>query len=352
MRVRYGFIGTGMMGREHMANVTAIPDAEIAAIADPDEGSLAMAQKQAGLDDVDCYHDYHDLLADESLDAIVVATPNHTHPDVVSDALASSAHLLVEKPLAVDVAGCDRIIDAARGRQALVWMGLEYRYKPAITRLIDEVRKGVTGPVRMVSIREHRFPFLVKVGDWNRFNKNTGGTLVEKCCHFFDLMNLITDSSPVRVYASGAQDVNHLDEMYEGEVPDVIDNAYVVVDYASGARALLDLCMFAEASTNEQELSVTGHRGKVEAFVPESIVRIGNRTTMEVDEIEVDDDRIKYHGGHEGSSYLEHLDFIATIREGGKARVTLEDGRLAVAVGQAGHMSIDEGRPVAISEVL
>ena len=49
----------------------------------------------------------------------------------------------------------------------------------------------------------HRFPFLEKVGDWNRFSKNSGGTLVEKCCHFFDLMRLLTQSEPVQVYASG-----------------------------------------------------------------------------------------------------------------------------------------------------
>jgi hypothetical protein len=51
----------------------------------------------------------------------------------------------------------------------------------------------------MLSIREHRFPFLTKVGDWNRFSENTGGTMVEKCCHFFDLMRLITRSEAVRV---------------------------------------------------------------------------------------------------------------------------------------------------------
>jgi predicted dehydrogenase len=56
------------------------------------------------------------------------------------------------------------------------------------------------------------------VNNWNRFNKNSGGTLVEKCCHFFDLMTLIADSMPVRVMASGGQDINHLDESYHGEV--------------------------------------------------------------------------------------------------------------------------------------
>jgi predicted dehydrogenase len=91
---------------------------------------------------------------------------------------------------------------------------------------------------------------LDKVGDWNRFTENAIGTLVEKCCHFFDLMNLVLDSEPVRVMASGAQDVNHLDESFGGRTHDILDNAYVIVEYSSGQRGLLDLCMFAEANTS------------------------------------------------------------------------------------------------------
>ena len=110
---------------------------------------------------------------------------------------------------------------------------------PPVARLAQEVHEQIsTGAVTLLSIREHRFPFLVKVGDWNRFNRYTGGTLVEKCCHFFDLMNLIAQSPPERVMASGAQDVNHLDEFYDGERSDILDNAYVIVEFANSMRAI------------------------------------------------------------------------------------------------------------------
>ena len=144
---------------------------------------------------------------------------------------------------------------------------------------------GTIGKLRMLSIREHRFPFLPKVGDWNRFNRNTGGTLVEKCCHFFDLMNLAMDCQAVRVQASGAQDVNHLDEQYHGETPDILDNAFVIVDYENGARACLDLCMFAEGSRFEQELVATGNQGKIECTVPgdELIAVDGRRVNASAD---------------------------------------------------------------------
>jgi predicted dehydrogenase len=120
----------------------------------------------------------------------------------------------------------------------------------------------------MISIREHRYPFLKKVGDWNRFNANTGGTLVEKCCHFFDLMRLLAKSGAVRVYASGAMDVNFRDERYDGRTPDIIDNAFVIVDFANGMRAMLDLCMFAEGSYWQEQISVVGDVARVDALIP------------------------------------------------------------------------------------
>ncbi len=350
--IRYGVIGTGAMGREHIGNILALPGAEVVALSDPNEWSLRTAQEMADLPDEACHLDDDPLIEDDSIDALVVATPNHTHAHVMVDAMASNAHILIEKPLGRTVAECDRIIEEAAKREPIVWMGLEYRYMPPITRLIEEVRNGIVGKPEMVAIREHRYPFLPKVENWNRFSVNTGGTLVEKCCHFFDLMNQIINGKPQRVYATGSQAVNHLDEEYDGKVPDIIDNAYVIVDYDNGTRAMLDLCMFAEASKNEQEIAVTGALGKIEAFVPEHMTRIGLRSTGSIEELEVRNPDIEFEGHHWGSSYLEHVDFVEAIRTGGSPKVTLEEGRMAVAIGVAGHKSIDEGRPVMMDEVL
>ncbi len=350
--VRYGVIGTGMMGVEHIQNVQALDNAEVTAVSDPDATSRAAGAEAAGLDDSAVFEDHRDLLASGLCDAVVLVSPNFTHVDILTDIIDTGVHFLSEKPLCTTVEDCRTVVDAADGYDGVAWMGMEYRYKPPIARLIEEVKAGAVGTVHMVAIREHRFPFLDKVGAWNRFNRNTGGTLVEKCCHFFDLMNVITEANPVRVYASGGQSVNHLDELYDGETPDILDNAFVIVDYDSGARGLLDLCMFAEGSKNEQELAVTGDTGKVEAFVPESIVRVGKRTDDAMVEIQVQDDRIAFEGLHEGASYLEHIDFRDAITAGLPPKVTLADGMLAVAIGVAAHRSIDEGRPVMLDEVM
>lgn len=355
--VRYGLIGTGMMGTEHLWNLQHVPGAMVTAIADPDAGMRDWICEAAGADGERFvrFEDHRDLLGSGLVDAVVVASPNFTHHDVMLDVLATPGmHVLVEKPLCTTVADCRDLSAAAEGHDGVVWVGLEYRYMPPVAKLARTVHDGGVGRVHMVAIREHRFPFLVKVGDWNRFNRNTGGTLVEKCCHFFDLMNHLTRDQPVRVLASGGQDVNHLDESYDGERPDIADNAFVIVEYAGGARALLDLCMFAEGSEHQEELSVVGDQGKVEAFLPSSRWRYGRREGGRdgvVTEV-VHDDRVAYEGFHHGSSYLEHLDFLAAVRAGSRPEVGLEHGLLSVAMGVAAHRSIDEGRAVELDEVL
>ena len=112
--------------------------------------------------------------------------------------------------------------------------------------------------------------------------------------------------------------------------------------------------MFAEASRNEQEICVVGDEGKVEALVTEGVVRVGRRADGIgcVSERAVHDDTVRHQGLHHGASYLEHVALMNAIHNGAPAAVTLHDGLMSVAVGQAAHRSIDEGRSVLIQEVL
>jgi predicted dehydrogenase len=349
--IRYGIIGTGMMGCEHIRNLALLPGVEVTAIADPDERSRGWARLALAGRAVDEYSDHRELLRHASVDAVVIATPNHTHYDGLRAVFETDKHVLVEKPLCTDVEDCKRVVDAAAKHRGVVWVGMEYRYMRPVARLVEEVERGAIGTLRMLAIREHRFPFLKKVGDWNRFNRNTGGTLVEKCCHFFDLMNLIVQQRPVRVYASGGADVNHRDERYGGETPDILDNAFAVVDFAGGARALLDLCMFAEHATHEMEIAATGDAGKAEAFVPAQRLVLTRRDRNEPATITFPlAANLAHAGAHHGSTFFEHLAFRDAIRTAGRPVVSVEDGALAVAMGAAGERSVQQRRPVELTE--
>ncbi|CAH9086507.1 unnamed protein product [Cuscuta europaea] len=307
--IKYGIIGVGMMGREHLLNLYHLRDegVEVVCIADPHIPSQQQAYRLSLSFQwpIQIFSGHKALLDSGLCDVLIVSTPNMTHHEILMDILnhPKPYHVLVEKPLCTSVEHCKEVMEVA-GRlkpDMLVQVGLEYRYMPPVAKLAEIVKGGSLGQVKMVSIREHRFPFLVKV-------------------------------------------------------PDIIDNAYVIVEFENGSRGMLDLCMFAEGSKNEQEISVTGDIGKGEAFIPESIVRWGIREEGRagVQTINTKDDRIKYNGLHHGSSYLEHLHFLSAIREKGARApsVSLYDGLISVAMGVASQLSIEKGRFIAINEIL
>ncbi|MEL6751199.1 MAG: Gfo/Idh/MocA family oxidoreductase [Pseudomonadota bacterium] len=356
--LRYGIIGSGMMGQEHIRNIALLPDAEVTAVLEPDPAmrarTLALVPGAAVFDTL------ADMLAD--VDAVVVATPNDTHIEMLEAIRAvSDIPVLLEKPLFTNA----RTPPNIEGENA-VWVAMEYRYMPIIASFIEEVAKARASgeTLRMFSIREHRFPFLEKVGDWNRFNERTGGTLVEKCCHFFDLMRLVIGTEPIRVFASGAADVNHRDETYGGRTPDIIDNAFVVMDFACGARASLDLCMFAEGSKFQERLTAITEARKVDCNVPgpgrfwpedrlgpapvaELIRSPRNPSGEELIEVPVDPALLDA-GDHNGSTFYQHERFAHFVRGNGEIEVTMDDGYRAVRMGQAAQESIRTGEAVSL----
>ncbi|MFY1707904.1 Gfo/Idh/MocA family protein [Tritonibacter scottomollicae] len=364
--INYGVIGCGMMGQEHLRNIALLDDTRVAAIFEPDAQMATESRKFAPdaqfVDSVDA------LLAVEALDCILIASPNYRHVEQL-EALAAHRPLpvLVEKPLFTDPAHAERLAAFRANYPAPVWVAMEYRYMPPVATLLAEA-EAATGGIKMLTIREHRFPFLEKVGDWNRFNRFTGGTFVEKCCHFFDLMRLTLKSEPVRVLASGGADVNHLGERYDDEAPDILDNGYVIVDFANGTRAMLELCMFAEGARYQEEISAVGPKGKIEALVPgpgrfwpdhlgeppvpQVVVSPRAPKGPEVRDIPVDPTLLEA-GDHNGSTFYQHKGFLDLVR-GLRTHpdVSLEDGRIAVLMGMAAQISMTEHRAVEIAELL
>ncbi|MEO0690952.1 MAG: Gfo/Idh/MocA family oxidoreductase [Pseudomonadota bacterium] len=348
----YAIIGCGMMGREHMRNIALVEGAELVAVADPDAGSrdAALEQAKALGQDIAVFDDSEDMLANAKPDAVIIASPNFTHFDVVKPVMEAKCAVLLEKPMCTSVPDALALERAVRDYDSLFWVGLEYRYMPPATRFTERVHAGEAGPITMLSIREHRFPFLPKVGDWNRFNRNTGGTLVEKCCHFFDLMRHILEDEPVRVFASGSQDVNHLDERYDGETPDIIDNAFALVDFAGGARAALDLCMFAEGSQDQEEISAVGPKGKLEVKLPSANVIWSprDRSGPHIEPVTTSAEALAA-GDHHGATYHQMRHFHSALTSGAEPQITARDGYRSVVMGAAAQESIATGMPVHIT---
>jgi predicted dehydrogenase len=362
--IRYGLIGAGMMGREHLRNLALIQGAQVTALSDPFEASREASRGVVG-GGVAVFDNHQTLLASGKVDAVVIASPNDTHKAILTDIFAHAPKLpiLVEKPVCTTLEDCALLARAARSHRAPIWVAMEYRYMPPVAELIRELRAGAAGRLRMLAIREHRYPFLNKVAAWNRFAQRTGGTLVEKCCHFFDLMRLIVEDEPVRVFASGGGDVNHGAERYDGKAPDILDNAYAIVEFRNGVRAMLDLCMFAEGSFFQEEIAATGDRGKVECLIPgparfwpggahpEAEIVVSPREPKGPKRRPVPvDAAVMAAGDHHGSTYYQHLGFYRAVSEGAPVEVTLTDGLKAVAIGLAAERSVKEGRAIDLTD--
>ena len=364
--LKYALVGAGMMGREHISNIKLLPRSRVSAIVDPDADSRAQAC--ALLDyPIACYSDLQDLKADLDFDALVIASPNNLHKDALEYAFSNLGKaLLVEKPLCTLSEDCGYLQELSQNYCSPVWVAMEYRYMAPIAQLIHDVRIGMIGDLRLLTIREHRFPFLSKVGDWNRFSAQSGGTMVEKCCHFFDLMRLIFQDEPTKIYASGSMDVNHKDELYAGKRPDIIDNALVTLDFPGGRRALLELCMFAEGSEYQEVITAVGTGAKLEAFVPgpqrfwpdalenpesapQPYLLFSPREPKGPQRRGfVVPKEILHAGDHQGATYYQHSKFRDCILTGKGVEVSLEDGARAVQIGLAAELSARSGQVVEL----
>lgn len=360
--MRFILVGTGLMAQEHIRNLALVPETCIVALVDPESSSITWAREslRASFGEeaskIPAYANVQSMLAATEADAVIVASPNYTHHDVLLPLLETDLHILCEKPLCTTIADATDIVIRTEARKGIFWVGMEYRFMPPVSRFIADVHNGATGILRRLALHEHRFPFLNKVGDWNRFNRNTGGTMVEKCCHFFDLMTCIVQANPVSVFCSGSADVNHLDERYDGQVPDIIDNSYTIVDFDNGVRALLDLCMFAEGSEEQEKLVAIGDRAKLEVGIPSGVkilsprVPAGKHKAITREIIEVRND-VLAAGNHHGATYFQLLAFLEAAAGRAPVQVTASDGLLAVKVGTAAEISAREKRMVRLSEL-
>lgn len=361
--LRYGIIGCGMMGQEHLRNIALLNGATVAAIFEPDAGMRAASGElvpQARM-----VASVAELLAVPEVDCLLIASPNYLHLAQLEEiARIRPLPVLCEKPLFTDPVDAPRLAALRAAYPAPIWVAMEYRYMPPVAHLLREVQSA-TGGVKMLTIREHRFPFLQKVGDWNRFNRNSGGTLVEKCCHFFDLMRLVAGCNPIRVMASGGQAVNHLDEVYGGQRSDIWDHAYVIVDFESGMRAMLELCMFAEGSRYQEEISAVGALGKIECLVPgpgrfwpshlgaPPVPKVILSPRNPAGPVEMDipvDATLLEAGDHNGSTFFQHQRFQRAASGMQQPEVSLEDGWWAVAMGLAAQQSATTGQAVNIAD--
>lgn len=363
-KYKFAIIGTGIMGQEHLKTTLLEGRATIRGIYDPQKLSIEKTKQlfsvYAPQETLVVYDSLQEACSDPDVDGLIICSPNYTHIDVLREAARSRKHILLEKPMATTIQDAWEMVKIARTYKAVFQVGLQYRYKSIYTEAIHEtLERKVIGDIKTIGLLEHRIPFLDKVGQWNKFSKYSGGTLVEKCCHYFDLLNLFAQSRPQHVFATGDMSVNFLDFTYKHEKSDIIDNAFVTVIYRNGVRAQFNLCMFSPLFF--EEIILCGDGGRLRAYENEDFLSNPRpKSHLEIVCGENGPSRIATpcypfyieQSGHNGATYYEHKYFVDTI-EGMKTNTaTADDGFWAVVVGVAAENSIKTGGVVDIETLL
>jgi predicted dehydrogenase len=212
-KARIALIGTG--GRSEMY-IRAIfgkhaDTAELVAFSDVNPGRVEFYQKliqELGAPGPVASFDPADLTAfiqDNNIDRVVVTTPDYTHADYIVEALRAGADVVVEKPLTIDADGCRRITRAVHETGRNVVVTFNYRYSPRNSALKEIIQSGVIGKVTSIDFSwvldtVHGADYFRR---WHREKKNSGGLLIHKASHHFDLVNWWIDDVPERVFASG-----------------------------------------------------------------------------------------------------------------------------------------------------
>lgn len=356
-------IGTGTIGQEHMRVATLLGRAHVHGIYDLEQHSLDAAQAEYSTYSARTLIRYKSLTQaceDPEVDALFICTPNFTHFEVLKTVVHSGKPIFVEKPMATTLADAAAIVQIANEYSSFIQIGLQYRYKAQYVEAFHETLvRASLGKVKTISMSEYRPPFLDKVKQWNKFNEYSGGTLVEKCCHYFDLINLMAQAAPQRVYASGGRAVNFLDLEYEGRRADIDDHAFVIIDYENGVRANFTLNMFCPDFV--EEMVVTGEFGRLlatERFDFHQQQPATASISLELGEngasrtTSLGYPRVVEQSGHHGATFFEHQAFFDQLEGKAADCATPLQGMWAMIVASAAQESMHSGQPVAISELI
>jgi predicted dehydrogenase len=185
-KIRFAVVGCGHIGKRHAEMIRRLPEAELAAICDN------RPKDQLGLNgETAFYSSLQELLqAEKNIDVVSIATPNGLHAEHALEALAANKHIVVEKPMGLTKADCEKVIYKALQMHKQVFCIMQNRYSPPSAWIKDLITSGQLGQVYMVNIdcfwnRDDRY---YKKGSWKGTSVLDGGTLFTQFSHFIDIM--------------------------------------------------------------------------------------------------------------------------------------------------------------------
>ena len=394
-RLRVAVVGIGKRGGWFCRNIIEknADKAELVAMVDlrPQQAQIIADHYDLSVQISD---DYEKVVAGDNIDAVVVATSDFEHVGPTTAALKAGKHVFIEKPLAIKIEDCDRIIEASRQSDAVCCVGFNLRHGPVHGKVYELIQQGKLGKITTIESNEWYFGGRTYFRRWNRLCKFGGGLWITKASHDFDMITWLAGGQPTRVCAmsnlsyykpiDGAgpccrdcrikdtcpdfYDVNEstghwfadaylkyrleLEKTEHTPPPDMclynsdkdtFDNAVAIVEYDNDIRATYTVNVVAGKTT--RQLGINGTKGVVEADMTNGTVEFTERYTEKKTLFDMHEET---SGGHGGADKTLLSEFFDSCTNGGTPRSGLEDGRTALLLGLAARTSCAENRIVQL----
>jgi myo-inositol 2-dehydrogenase/D-chiro-inositol 1-dehydrogenase len=333
-KVKIAVIGTGRMGSVHVRNIARlIPEADLVAVCDIRLEVARAVAEEHGIQRV--VKDYHELLADPDIEAILIASSTDTHAFIMKDVAAAGKHIFCEKPLALELDKIDEALAAVETAGVKLQVGFNRRFDKSFQRVKEIVVSGEIGRpcILRITNRDPDFPAM-------EFLRVSGGIFLDLAIHDFDMVRFQLGEVE-EVYAAGGV----LIEPKLNEFSD-IDTDVVILKFANGAVGTID----------NSRKAVYGYDQRLEIFCSNGTAMANN----EAEDVTVKGNRDGFLSAKPpyffmqryAPCYVEEVrQFIDCVCNDKPTPTTGEDGRAAVVLGYAAWKSLRENRPVKISEI-
>ncbi len=342
--VRMGLIGVGNRGTALLRSLLELPGTPIVAVCDLEpkhrQRGQGIVEKARGLKP-EVYDDPRRVLDRSDVDAVIVALPCDHHETIDRDAIAAGKHVYAEKPLALTLAGCDRLIaEADKSPKLTVHLGFQRRSNPRFRDGIELIRRGDLGPLieARASWTSSNGP-VSGHGGWMGNRARSGDWMVEQAVHVWDVLQWFTGELPIRASGWGRRGLFAATD----PLRDVTDHYAVELEWADGFRASFVQSWVAPADDGftGSTLRVMGEDGGFD-FVSGALTfrdRARPRQTIQP--------------GPQADTRMALAAFLAAVRSDSTIAppISLADARAATQIGLLVRKAVDERRVVGLDEI-
>ena len=335
--VKVGIIGAGRIGKVHTQGIiTGVKNAQIKKIADPFMNDQTAAWIKSMDSSIQVTKDYKEILADEEIDAVIICSSTDTHSSISVEAIKAGKHVFCEKPIDHDIEKIKQVMEALEGSNIKYQVGFNRRFDHNFKAVKDVVAAGRIGDPHIIKITsrdpEPPSPAYVAV---------SGGMFLDMTIHDFDMVRYLAGCDATEVYVQSAV----LVDPGIGEAGDV-DTAVITLKMENGAIAVID----------NSRKAVYGYDQRAEVFGSNGMVATKNDTLSTAVISNADgvtgEKPLYFFLERYMDSFREEMNqFINAIENDTDTPLGVVDGLKPVLMGLAAKKSVEEHRPVAISEI-